>query len=186
MQVYRENPFLDLLRPEMRRKTEVLYDGKKVSLVNRETGEVEDNQIAVARVKFVESEQFVKVYTRNMSAFFELGKPGQRVCEFMLDQVADYRNIQRDCVFLYYLEYVEWCKAEDRPGTNKVSFNRGIRELAAKGLIAKSARPNQWFINPAVVFNGDRARFITEIRKKQSKMKELEEEGQTAFALEDT
>ena len=46
-------------------------------------------------------------------------------------------------------------------------------------LIAKANRPHQWFINPAVTFNGDRARFITEVRKKKkSKAVELEDHGQ--------
>ncbi|HBM9092039.1 TPA: hypothetical protein L0162_004475, partial [Klebsiella oxytoca] len=46
-------------------------------------------------------------------------------------------------------------------------FYRGIKELIEKRIIAKTNEKNWYFINPAIVFNGDRARFVSEIRKKK-------------------
>ncbi|MBL1506096.1 hypothetical protein ELC70_28465, partial [Klebsiella pneumoniae] len=51
---------------------------------------------------------------------------------------------------------------------------RGIKELIEKRIIAKTNEKNWYFINPAIVFNGDRARFVSEIIKKKEVM-----EGQT-------
>ncbi|MBL1736086.1 hypothetical protein ELE00_34720, partial [Klebsiella pneumoniae] len=53
-------------------------------------------------------------------------------------------------------------------------FYRGIKELIEKRIIAKTNEKNWYFINPAIVFNGDRARFVSEIIKKKEVM-----EGQT-------
>ena len=52
---------------------------------------------------------------------------------------------------------------------------RGIKELIEKRIIAKTNEKNWYFINPAIVFNGDRARFVSEIIKKKEAMEEQPE-----------
>lgn len=173
---YEENPFLQAIEPAMKRRTEILYDGKQ-AVIHRDTGEVQEDQLAIARIKWVESEQFVKVYTANMAVFFDLNKPAQRVCEFMVDTISNPQFMGRDQIPLYYQSYVKFCEQGDKKGSNKQSFNTGMRELATKALIAKSAMRDHWFINPAVIFNGDRARFITEVRKKRKSQAEIAEEA---------
>jgi hypothetical protein len=54
-------------------------------------------------------------------------------------------------------------------------FYRGIKELIEKRIIAKTNEKNWYFINPAIVFNGDRARFVSEIIKKKEAMEEQPE-----------
>lgn len=54
-------------------------------------------------------------------------------------------------------------------------FYRGIKELIEKRIIAKTNEKNWYFINPAIVFNGDRARFVSEIIKKKEVMEEQPE-----------
>ena len=176
--VYEENPFLDVLTGQKSQKTEILYDGKQ-AVIHRETGEIQEEKLAVARIKWVEAEQFVKVYTANMSLFFDLSRPSQRVCEFVVHQMSQNSSINNDRLILYYDDYKEFCKEKSIGGTSANTFNRGLRELAGKALIAKGNRANLWFINPAVIFNGDRARFITEVRKrKKSNGEIMEEQGQ--------
>lgn len=51
-------------------------------------------------------------------------------------------------------------------------FYRGIKELIEKRIIAKTNEKNWYFINPAIVFNGDRARFVSEIIKKKEAIEE--------------
>lgn len=174
---YEENPFIDGLSTERSKRTEMLYQDGRV-IMNPETGECED-ALGIARVKYVESDQFVKVYLANLNVFFELGKAAQRVCEFAMSQVAT-RAINRGEVILSYPEYANYFKGKQ--GGTRPTFMRGLQELAAKNLIAKSLTRDIWFINPAVMFNGDRARFVTEVRKrKKSKSEELEDLGQTTF-----
>lgn len=175
LRVYTENPFLDGVGYNTRKKTEVLFDGQQ-AVVNSTTGEILEDHLSVARVRLVDSDQFVKLYIANMHVFFDLGKAAQRVAEFVLQQVGT-RAIGRGEVLLVYSEYEAYFA--ERSGGTRPTWLRGLQELAAKNLIAKSPTKNVWFINPAVTFNGDRARFITEIRRKRSgKTEELEDRGQ--------
>ncbi|EPI9236239.1 hypothetical protein ACTD34_004674, partial [Yersinia enterocolitica] len=48
-------------------------------------------------------------------------------------------------------------------------YYRGIKELIDKKIIAQSKSKYIYYINPAVLFNGDRAKFIEEIRVKEEK-----------------
>ena len=48
----------------------------------------------------------------------------------------------------------------------KTTYFRAVNELISLGFIAATTTPPFYFINPALVFNGDRVRFITELRKK--------------------
>lgn len=183
LEIFQDNPFLDGVGYNQRKRTEVLYDGKQ-AVIHSESGEVLQDHLSVARVKMVDADQFVKVYLSHLHVFFDLGKPAQRVCEFVLHQVG-YRSMGRGEVLLNYSEYEKFCAG--RTGGNRQSFMRGVQELAGKNLIAKSPTNNIWWLNPAVAFNGDRARFITEIRKvkmnSSQKKAQLEEAGQQRLSF---
>lgn len=180
LKIHTENPFLDGLGYNVRKKTEVLFDGNQ-AVVHNTTGEVLEEHLSVARVRMVETDQFVKLYLANLHVFFELGKPAQRVAEFVLHMVGT-RAIGRGEILLAYSEYEAYFATRD--GGTRPTWLRGLQELAAKNLIAKSPTKNVWFINPAVTFNGDRARFITEIRRKRvSHAEKLEEIGQQRLDL---
>ena len=175
--LYEVNPFVlgSDLNPDTTKRTEVIFDGKQ-ALINTETGEIGDNQIALARIKTVEADQFVKVYAAQMHVLFELGKPAQRVCEFVMVQIST-RAINKGEVLLSHREYKKYF--EGRTGGHINTFNRGLQELADKNLVARTTEPVVWFINPAIFFNGDRARFVTEIRRKhKTKQETLEDGGQ--------
>lgn len=178
LRIYKENPFLDGVGYATRRKTEVLFDGRQ-AVISNDTGEVIEDHLAVARVRVVETDQFVKVYLQNLHVFFDLSKAAQRVAEFVLRQVGS-RAIGRGEVLLAFNEYESYF--ENRSGGTRPTWLRGLQELAEKNLIAKSPTRGVYYINPAVMFNGDRARFITEIRRKStpaaSKTKSLEAQGQ--------
>ena len=155
-----------LLAPEMRKKTEIYYNGQQ-AIVNRETGEASDDRIAIARVKHVDSENFVKMYTAQLSIFFELTNSAQRMCDYICHLVGQPSGMNTDLISIFPTNFKEFCEARFGKGGNRNDFNQGQRELAEKGLIAKGPNPYQWFINPTVIFNGDRARFITEFQKRK-------------------
>lgn len=180
LRTFPENPFLDGVGYNTRKRTEILFDGKQ-AVISSETGEVLEDSLAVARVKHVDADQFVKLYTQHLWVFFDLGKAAQRVAEFVLKQVGT-RAIGRGEVLLTFQEYDAYYA--NRTGGTRPTFMRGLQELAAKNVIAKSPVNNVWWINPALCFNGDRARFITEIRRKKvNKQAALEEAGQQRFYL---
>lgn len=174
--VFKENPFLEGVGYNQRKRTEVLYNGQQ-ALVSTNTGEVLEDHLSIARVKMVDSDQFVKLYVANLHVFFELGKAAQRVAEFVLHQVG-HRAIGRGEVLLTFHEYEQYFAGREIGGGSRQTYMRGVQEMAGKNLIAKSPTPNIWWINPAIMFNGDRARFITEIRRKKGGTQALEKAGQ--------
>lgn len=179
LRIHTENPFLDGVGYNTRKKTEVLFDGQQ-AVVNSTTGEVLEDHLSVARVRIVDSDQFVKLYLANLHVFFDLGKAAQRVAEFVLHMVGT-RAIGRGEVLLAFSEYQTYFAT--RGGGTRPTWLRGLQELAAKNLIAKSPTKSVWYINPAVTFNGDRARFITDIRRKKTSAEKLEEAGQRRLDL---
>lgn len=182
LEVYPENPFIESVGYERTKKTEVLYTGDK-AVVNVKTGEIDDDeQIAVARIKYVDSDQFVKLYVRYIHVFFELGQPAQKVARFVLEQVGR-RALGKGEVLLSFNEYAAFYKGQK--GVSRPTFMRGMQELASKNLIAKSPNPSIWWINPSMIFNGDRARFVTDLRrKKRTKSEALEGQGQQRLLLD--
>jgi hypothetical protein len=48
---------------------------------------------------------------------------------------------------------------------SKPVFFRGMAELLEKKFIARSSNPNIFFMNPKMMFNGDRFRLIQEFRR---------------------
>ncbi len=60
---------------------------------------------------------------------------------------------------------------------SKMQCYRGLGELLANKIIAMSDQPNLWFINPKIVFNGDRIAFI-----KQYKITENNKKGKQLTA----
>lgn len=177
---YKDNPFMEGFSPTMRKKREVVVTDDRRAIVNMSTGEIEDDSIAIARVKFVDSDQFVKLYVSQLHVFFDLSRPAQRVVEFMLYRVS--RTVGAGEALLQFVDFERFF--EGRDGGSRPTFERGLRELAAKRLVAKSLSPNVWFVNPTMTFNGDRARFVTEYRRKKlTKQELLEAKGQ--MRLED-
>ena len=174
---HEENPYAALLTGEKKARREILYDGNH-AMLNTKTGEVEDS-IHIARVKWVEPDQFVKVYLAQHGLLFDLSKAAQRCCEYLMS-VMGQRAIGRDHVALYHEEFEAYFKSRGiTRGLSPSVYNSGIRELADKKLIARSKRRDNWYINPTVFFNGDRARITTEYRKKQKSQQEMmEDEGQ--------
>lgn len=182
LEVHKDNPFIESVGYQRKKKTEVLYTGDK-AIVNMRTGELDDeDQLAVARIRYVDSDQFVKLYVNYIHVFFELAAPAQRVARFVLEQVGR-RALGKGEVLLSYNEYENFF--EGQKGVSRPTFMRGLQELAAKNLIAKTPNSNIWWINPAMIFNGDRARFITEIRRKKSDAKRLEKAGQQTLSFDE-
>jgi hypothetical protein len=160
LKIYEQNPFIDGVGYETKQKREIVYDGHQ-AIINTDTGQIED-QLALARIRIVEAEQFVKIYLKNVGLLFDLTRPGQRIAEYLLMQIGR-RSMNRGEVLIAFSEYEKYFG--DRSGGTRSTFSRGLAELAKKKLIARSPVRQVWWINPAVAFNGDRARFITEIRR---------------------
>lgn len=182
-QRYAENPFVseDGFRIPVRNKTEVIQtDGPAAVMVG-------DEQIAVAQIRkitTVDSEPFVKLFTTELNRFFDLTPTALRIVTILIQDIGKIRLGQGDQVYLTEKSLAETLEGHGMKPPSSATYYRAMEELIAKGFIAPTTNPPLFFINPAIFFNGDRIRFVTELRRKRvSKQDQLEAQGQQALPL---
>jgi hypothetical protein len=159
---YTKNPFW--------KPTEVKVGTRKVTIAggfiaNNETGEG-IHHAGIHRIEWVDEERFVKLFTQNVQAFFDLSPPSQKVLQFVL--LALQKNVNAEGIWLPWFEVQDF-SAERKLKISRASFQRAMKEMLLKGFIAESENPNFYWINPHLFFNGDRMVFINEYRKDQRK-----------------
>lgn len=151
------SPFMDggMLKIDSHKKTIITGKASEV-IIDPETGDLK-GQAVMHRYKEVDKTQFVKLFIGEVSALFDLSKAGLKVFGFVLNQLP----INKGEVYIHIPDLMEWCSYK----TKKQAY-KGLGELLHNNIIAMSNRPSVWYINPAVVFNGDRISFIKEYRLK--------------------
>lgn len=184
-QRYAENPFAteEGFRVPIRNKTEVIQtDGPAAVVVGNE-------QIAVAQIRkitVVDSDPFVKLFTAELNRFFDLTPTALRIVTVLIQDVGKIRLGQGDQVYLTEKSLAETLDSHGMKPPSSATYYRSMEELIEKGFIAPTTNPPLFFINPAIFFNGDRVRFVTEIRrKKMTRQEQLEMAGQQALPLDD-
>jgi hypothetical protein len=183
---YRENPFTTgtIFSVPVRSRGEKIHTTGPLQLVDSHTGEVMDAAV-IQRTKIVDSDRFVKLFVSHLNAFFDL-KPGTvRMMMALIDELSQGRNAHGDTIYLNYSRVREYFDSKDAKPPAKATFFSAMAELTEKGFVAPSVDTNLWFINPAIFFNGDRVKFVTELRRKRaSKSQELEAAGQQALPFD--
>ena len=180
---YKTNPFLSDLVVNLREKQVRLGPLGKDShvLVNESTGQTQGTHLVTYR--YVDNEQFLKLFTRNIALTFDLTSPGIKAFN-VLCWAVQAGALAKDGVALDSFALEDFLAAHQ--GRNPpikdfsiATFKRGLAELETAKLIAKTVRKGRYFVNPSFVFNGDRVAFSTVIeRKKESLQDELEARGQ--------
>lgn len=163
---YEENPFLDGGNTVVttRKKNILIGRGDDVWL-NQETGEQQTTNVIAVRE--VDDAQFVKLFTQNLQLMLELTAAGNKAFVFLLWAVQ--RAVSKDFVSLGNYELDEFLKENSTYKMSEATMRRGLSELVRAKIIAHSKKSGNYFINPNFIFNGDRVRFITEIRRKSRK-----------------
>lgn len=103
------------------------------------------------RNKVVDSEQFAKFFFAGFKAFFDLKPASIKVFGYILKQLKPNQDS-----FRFYVD--ECC---EETGYVKMTVYRALGELCAAEIIARGKDERDYFINPMVVFNGDRVTFAT-------------------------
>jgi hypothetical protein len=185
-QRYDENPFAtdEGFRIPMRNKSEIIQtDGPAAVTVGEE-------KIAVAQIRkitTVDAEPFVKVFTEQLDRFFDLTPTALRIVTVLLQDIGKIRLGDGDQVYITEKSIGDTLIQHGLTPPSSATYYRAMEELILKGFVAPSANPPLFYINPAIFFNGDRVRFVTEIRKKKmSSQEKLEQAGQAALPLEPT
>lgn len=147
-----------------------------VAAADISTGEVFRTSF-VRRVE-VDDDQFTKLYLSKFKSFFNLSQPALRVAGYVMTCMKPKKDmimfILDDC-----LEYTGF--------KSKASVYKGLAELIEEGIIARGNHENLFYINPLIIFNGDRVSFTEEFVRKTTKsaQKKLEDKNQLAIGFED-
>ena len=137
-------------------------------LMDPDTGEV----IGATMIHIIEErdeETFVKVFADGVRAAFDLTKTGARVFNAVLTeyQAEKMTGGYADSLTLFFFD--DGLNGNSIDMSEK-SFQRGLKELLGKGFLAPKA-PNQFWVNPALFFKGDRVAFLREYRVKPKSSK---------------
>ncbi len=148
-----------------RQKTEVKIGKKTVKVaggrhVSSDGESIEHSGIHI--VKNVDENEFLKIYTKNIKAIFDLKPTAQRVLQYLMTELQKTPNA--DAIYLAWVGADIYFSEHDIQ-VSRASFHRALSELIQKGFLAESTRPNMFWFNPNLFFNGNRLSFIYEYRK---------------------
>lgn len=139
---------------------------KDNDVVFMETGEiVGTGDRVVLRNQLVDEDKFAKIYVNQMSFMYDLSKSGIKVLHYIVSELVP----NNDLVYIYLPRLLKFCGYK----SNKQGYV-GLKELIKAQIIAPSFMPGQWFINPSVIFNGNRLLLIQQYEKKKGNEKALE------------
>lgn len=155
--VFDQNPFIQPI-VEIRTKKKLVRMGTSQQAAFTEDGEyIGESRMMVARK--VDSEEFVKVFKDQISLIFDLTKTAQKILVYIIKSLG----INKDYVVF------DKVKAKDISGlSSTASLYAGLTELMNKGVLAKSHLPLMYYINPAIIFNGDRLTIVNQWVKEGS------------------
>lgn len=173
---HKENPFLtgSLVAVKGRKKNYTVASGA-MTLTDK-IGVIQGT-VQHTITKVIDDSLFVKVFSDGVAGMYDLGRPGAKVFRFLFDEVQ--KNPNQDRMYLYFMDALE-----DPWRIPKTTFFKGMAELLDKGFLAKSANPNMFFLNPSMMWNGDRFRFVQEYQRASARISdssditELEARGQ--------
>lgn len=166
-----ENPFLKqaLIRVEENvvKKFKTMGKSSKSAVLqayNADTGEIVGHTQFIKQIE-VDEEQFTKIYLSNFSAFFNLNTQAIRVFGYIMTQL---RPDKDDFIFER-----EECMEYTGYKSDKSVF-LGLASLLESEIIARGKTDYKYYINPMLLFNGDRLTFAkTYIKKKVRKPAEV-------------
>lgn len=161
---YETNPFMrNLVIETKKRKVQIGQTGDM--LIDNKTGEQKGGAIAFYQEK-VDTDRFVKLYTTNIQQTFELSKTAHKVFTYVCHELS--KSINSDTFYFYVPDAIKFCGYR-----TKAPIYNGFKELVNKQIIAMSNRPNIWFINPAIMFNGNRLTLVNDYIRKDKETKAL-------------
>jgi len=155
--VYRENPFWEPQTVKVGAKRITVAGGMHVNALGENVA-----HSGIHVIEEVDKDQFVKLYTKNVKAFFDIKPSTQKVLMAVINAIQ--KHPSADSIYLNWF-VVEDYSLEHDLSISERSFYSALKELIAKGFLAESESTSQYWINPHLVFNGDRMTFIREYRR---------------------
>ena len=167
-EVYADNPYLEGFALQVRRKSVTVAAGLSI----KDSAGDDVSAGTVAMYKEVDVEEFVKVYVQNVQIFFELSSSAQKVLVplmYIIQKTAK----DKAHVFFSPREAQEACLSLQLKPISKATYHRGIKDLIQAQFIAVHINGAFWYwINPNVLFNGNRVDFIKAYKIKRQEEKQ--------------
>ena len=161
---HKENPFLEKAISAVeggivkKYKSATSYDQRAVlQAVDPKTGELLGHTSFIRQVE-VDEEKFAKIYLSNFSAFFDLKPSAIKVFGYILNQIKPGEDM--------FLFFIEDCVRYAGYKSHNPVYN-GLNCLISSEIIARGRADNIYFINPLVVFNGNRVTFAKSYVKRK-------------------
>jgi hypothetical protein len=157
------NPLLEPSQVQVKRR--YVTTGLRTDLTDPSTGQVHAASV-IRTLEDKDDAEFVKVFASGVAAMYDLNRTAQRVFQRVLGEY------QREPMTNGYADSIQLTWFGDGLNGQKVdmsepTFNRGMRELLAKGFIAPRT-PTVYWVNPTLFFKGDRVLFIKEYRRRRA------------------
>ena len=149
-----DNAILSLQLPTKKQKK--IVGSSNLVVEDTFTGEVVGGNFLWTE-KVIDEEQFAKVYLKEMHHLYGLKRTGLQTLHYLLSKLEP----NKDLVYIFYPDMQDFCG-----WTNKRTCYTGLKELIAHKFIAPSFMSGWWFINPQIIFNGNRLTLITNYTKK--------------------
>lgn len=179
--VNRENPFLKQAIEQVQSHVVKRFQNSTGSTkqailqaINPETKEPVGYTSFVRKIE-IDDDQFTKVYAANLQAFFDLSKTGMRVLAYVFTCM----RVSKDTILFDMEDAMNYCGYKSHR-----SVYAGLTELLKADIIARGKNENLYFINPMIIFNGNRINFIKQYVKKSASNEIEEEQNLTPKQLE--
>lgn len=155
---YSSNPFLRDVVATLGDKRVAVAMKANLHELDNDTGTFVEIPGQITKMISADREGFVKLYTAQIDAFFELSKAGRAVIKYLIWLHQKEAN--------HHLFYLHLDRVKEAGMTiGKTAWYDGISDLIQRKIVAPSTLPNMFYLNPAVFFNGDRTRLVVEVRK---------------------
>lgn len=147
------NPFFDYL--EVREKDKMIFAKTDALVTNEKTGEVMGQQV-IATFKKVDSEKFVKIFTDKISTILDLSRAGHKLLTIILSLIQ--RQSMNTDILMMPMSDAQAEAKKNGFSLSKRTYDRAISDIIKHGILARHYSPNMYFINPAIIYNGDRTK----------------------------
>lgn len=111
----------------------------------------------ISHIKYVDKSRFIKVMNVAFKAAFGLSGNGQRMFWLVMSELSD--NPGKDSIFLTY--HKEFAVEGGTIKMPKTSFYDELKALQDANFIAPKRDKGHYWVNPAMLWNGDRVKLST-------------------------
>lgn len=141
------NPFLDKVKLKEKTQITKIADAPDKKIVDKDGKTVENVSVVYAEEHSYDRTKFIKVYHGDLDFLNDLSKIGIKLFTYIIKNL---RWNQDTILFNVKL----FCEETGYKNTNKVYI--GMKELEKAELLAKHSIPNVYWINPSIIYNGER------------------------------